>query len=251
MKVLSRETVASALLSLGLLGHAGHASAQFIVNDPLSMAKAVTEYAEQANRWKATLEQYQQTVQHYQQMIASVTSLSFSSVLPRNSRLQKITDAPTVIQQACPGVGGFDGVVDTLLGGSDAASPIRQVSQNLCQQAAQVRIDKYNDSVDMLERMQAYNGQMQQIDALRNALGGSSAIGDLQANTNEATRTANKMQAELNFWRLKMAAYDSAISELTSRQSDLVRLSMRGSAGTAGNLIGNAVQAGAFAAAFK
>ncbi|MBS0342946.1 MAG: hypothetical protein JSS56_20730 [Proteobacteria bacterium] len=223
-----------------------HASAQsgVIVNDTQSMSKAIAEYAEQAKRWADTVAQYQQQLQHYQQMLSTAMNANFQGVLP-TSALQKITDESSIIQQACPDSAVVAGAVSTITG-VDLQGPIHATALKLCAQKVHLQIDSYNSTIDLLERMPKYGGLLQQIDNLRNALGSSNSIGNLQANTNEAARTSNKLDSEFINWQSRIRANETAIATLDSQMSLVAQISLKGQ----GSIFGKVVSAAAFAKAF-
>jgi hypothetical protein len=242
------------LLLAGILA-TSPVSAQWLTYDSAAVTKAIDEYAEQAKRWTETAAQYekeigqfQKEVAHYQQMIASVANLKFPTLAISNN-LTPITDTSTFVSQACPGSGGAVSSVLHALGLSslDLNGNIAQSQQQICQQVTLLQIDKFNKTADLLTRMGKYGSLFQDIDRLRDALGGTTAIGDLQANTNEAVRDSNKLAKEVNDWRGLMAADDAAIRTLQDQQSILANIALKGKS----SVIGNIVQAGAFAAAFS
>ncbi|MGJ7491920.1 hypothetical protein [Variovorax sp. ZT4R33] len=234
--------VARIALSMAAVGFTVGAAAQgVLVNDKVSIAKQVAEYGEQATRWTKTLAQYKQ-------MIATVMNLDFKSLLP-TAQLQKITDTAKLIQQACPGSGSLVTDLISSIGPMDFNSAsIKQNQDRICQNIVQLRITSYNETVDMLGRLQQYNGLFQQIDQLRNMASGSeSSVGDMQANTNEAVRNTNKLQNEMSNWQARMTIYETAIKTLESQQSVLASVALKGKA----SLTGKAIQAATFAGAFS
>lgn len=239
---------AQILLAIAALGHSAGATAQeVIVNDVKSMAKQIQEYAEQAKRWSDTLAQYQKQIAHYQQMIATVMNLNFQSLLP-TAQLQKITDTSTLIRQACPGASSLASTVISSITPLNLNGPIKENQDRICQNVVQLRITSYNETVDMLDRLNQYNGLFKKIDDLRNSLmGSSSSQGDMQANTNEAMRNANKLQNEVSNWQARMNVYETAIKTLESQQSILAGVALKGKS----SLTGKAIQAATFAAAFS
>ncbi|MDM0090475.1 MULTISPECIES: hypothetical protein [unclassified Variovorax] len=223
------------------------AQAGVIVNDPQSMGKQVAEFAKQAKRWSDTLAQYQKEIAHYQQMIATAVSLNFQSQLP-TAQLQKITDTSLLIQQACPGSGNLVATVIGRITPLNLNGPIKENQDRICQNIVQLRATSYNETVDMLDRLNQYNELFKKVDDLRNSLMGSaSSQGDMQANTNEAVRNANKLQNEVSNWQARMNVYETAIRTLESQQSILARVALKG----ASTWTGRAIQAASFAAAFS
>lgn len=184
----------------------------------------------------------------------SVTNLGFSATLTPNNQLQKISDTSGYIQQACPGQGG--GALGAVTG---AGSPSQNVTnlatisagnsssikQQICQQLIQLRVQAFNDSVDMVNRFQQYSDLLTKIDDNRRSI---SNQGDLWANTNESLRTIGKLQAEMGFWRTRLAAYESAIKFHEGQQNALSQTAIKGGGGSLPST-GQLIQTGALAAA--
>lgn len=191
--------------------------------------------------------QYQKQIAHYQQMIASALNLNFS--VQATGTLTRIVNISDMVAQACPDSGGIAGSVLGITGLSslNLGGNIAVNQKTICQQITLLQIDKYNKTADMLERMNQYSGLLQQIDQLRSSLGGASAVGDLQANTNEAVRSTNKLNKEISDWQGQMSANDAAIATLQAQQSILANVALKGKS----SAIGEIIQAGAFAAAFN
>jgi len=244
---ISLHKAASVLSLIGCLLFTGPVRAQWATIDTAAINAAIAEYGEQAARWGKTLAQYQQQVAHYQQMIATVANLNFS--IQPTSTLTRITDISGMVAQACPGssrladsASSIAGLASLNLGGNLAAN-----QQTICQRITLLQIDKYNKTADMLGRMNQYSGLFGQIDDLRNRVSGANSVGDLQANTNEAVRNANKLTKEISDWQGQMAASDAAIRALQEQQSALANIALKGRSSPLGEI----VQAGAFAAAFS
>lgn len=234
-------------LLLGSLLFTSPARAQLATVDFAAIATAAEEYAEQAKRWSDTVKQYEAQVAHYQQMIARAANLNFS--VEPTSTLDRITDISGMVAQACP---GSDNIVDTALSITGLSSlnlggNLAKNQQQICQQITLLQIDKYNKTADMLGRMHQYSDLFQQIDQLRNLVDGSSSVGDLQANTNEAARNANKLAKEISDWQGQIAANDAAIHALNEQQSLLANIALKGKSSPLGQI----VQAGAFGTAFS
>lgn len=186
-----------------------------------------------------------------------ISKLDFVPTLTPNNQLKKITDTSAYIQQACPNQGGAAGAASgagsgfsqnvtniTTIPTGDASS----ARQLICQQIIQLRVQAFNDTIDMSDRFQKYSDQLVSIDNNRQS---AKTQGDLWANTNESLRTMNKLQAEMGFWRTRLAAYDAAIKFHEGQQNTLSQTAIRGSSGTVGGLpsTGQLIQTGALAAA--
>jgi len=179
----------------------------------------------------------------------SVGNLGFSATLTPGNQLQKISDTSAYVQQACPGQGG------AAAGGASqnvtslatiSATNSSSIKQQICQQLIQLRVQAFNDSIEMANRFQQYNEQLTRID---NNRGSARTQGDLWANTNESLRTIGKLQAEMGFWRTRLSAYESAIRFHEGQQNALTQTAIKG--GSSGGLptAGQLIQTGALATA--
>lgn len=191
----------------------------------------------------------------------SIPKLDFASTLTPNNQLKKITATAAYVQQACPSPGGGGsagaGAAGAAGGGSNqTVTTITTIStgdasstkQKICEQIIQLRVQAFNDTVDMSDRFQKYSEYLTSIDNNRQS---AKTQGDLWANTNEALRTMNKLQAEMSFWRTRLAAYEAAIKFHEGQQNALSQTAIKGSNGSGGGLpsTGQLIQTGALAAA--
>ena len=189
----------------------------------------------------------------------SIPKLDFASTLTPNNQLKKITDTAAYVKQACPSkgvAGAIAGAADALgLGGIGGSSQnittLTTISskggekQKICEQIIQLRVQSFNDTIDMSDRFQKYSEYLTSIDNNRQS---AKTQGDLWANTNEALRTMNKLQAEMSFWRTRLAAYEAAIKFHEGQQNALSQTAIKGSGGGLPNAQ-DLVKAGALAAA--
>lgn len=184
----------------------------------------------------------------------SVANLGFFATLTPGNQLQKISDTSGYVQQACPSQGGALGGTAGAGGASQNVTSLATISagnsssvkQQICQQLIQLRVQAYNDSIEMTNRFQQYSEQLTRID---NNRGSAKTQGDLWANTNESLRTIGKLQAEMGFWRTRLAAYEAAIKFHEGQQNALTHAAIKG--GGSGGLptAGQLIQTGALAAA--
>ncbi|MDM0058394.1 hypothetical protein [Variovorax fucosicus] len=184
----------------------------------------------------------------------SVANLGFSATLTPGNQLQKISDTSGYVQQACPSQGGGALGAAAGAGGSSqnvtsiatiSATNSSSIKQQICQQLIQLRVQAFNDSIEMANRFQQYSEQLTKID---NNRGSAKTQGDLWANTNESLRTIGKLQAEMGFWRTRLAAYEAAIKFHEGQQNALSQTAIKGSGGSLPSL-GQLIQTGALAAA--
>lgn len=168
-----------------------------------------------------------------------VSKLAFTATLTPNNQLQKISSTAMVVQKACPGQGSIASQQLTSLTTLSLGDPTT-VKQKICQELIQLRVQAFNDSVEMVNRFQKYSEQLTEIDNKRDSI---SNQGDLWANTNESLRTLNKLQAEMGFWRTRLGMYEAAIKFHETQQNALTQASVKGSQ------TAQLVQTGALAAA--
>lgn len=194
------------------------------------------------------------------QLKNSTESLGFTATLTPNNKLQKIGDVSGYISQACPSssggaVGGGAGTSSQPLTSLTTISAIggSDVSQKICQELIQLRVQSFNETIDMANRFEQYSQQLTSIDNKRTS---NNTHGDVQALTNEAARTTAKLQAEMGFWRTRVAAYDAAIKFHEGQQNTLTKTAMKGTGGGGASAEsfgrmnpGQLVQAAAIAAA--
>ena len=194
------------------------------------------------------------------QIKTSVANLGFSATLTPNNQLQKISDTSGYVRQACPSQGGaLSSALGSALGAAGAEGSSQNVTsiatigggnsssikQQVCQQLIQLRVQAFNDSIDMANRFQQYSDLLTKIDDNRRSI---SNQGDLWANTNESLRTIGKLQAEMGFWRTRLAAYESAIKFHEGQQNALSQTAIKGGSGSLPST-GQLIQTGALAAA--
>jgi hypothetical protein len=229
--------------------------------DGVNFGKAVEESASNIVRWAQQqadmlqqylqmVEQYEQMVKQYQQMITSVTNLNFS-IRPTQT-LTRISDISDMVSQACPNFTGdavsmvLDFVKSSLF---DSRTSLADSQQTICTQTTLLQIEKYNKTVDMLDRLKEYTQLLQDIETSRsaNVNGSDNSAANLQASIDEAARTANKLQKEAQDWQGQMAAADAAISTLQAQQTVFANVRLKGKNAF---LLGQITQALAFKAAF-
>ncbi|MFC6839156.1 hypothetical protein [Xanthomonas theicola] len=212
------------------------------------MAKAVKEYAEQAERWKRTIDQYQQQLQHYQQQLIKLQRLQLGDSNMADNFAERPQDYG--LEDRCPGAGqsGLAGLMQqfkAILPNKNGGMVEEQLK--VCARIGMAQNAQYNETVRMLKRLIERNQQFKkQIEAQRDSVGTSQ--GGLAANDNEVRRFATKNAMDLDYWQAQMKAYDSYILALKDDQS---RLARRALDGNKDDLLGQVVQAAALKAALS
>lgn len=247
-------TVSVACVLVGAL-IATPSHAQWLTQDNASIAKNVAEFAEQANRWTQTIQQYQEEVAHFQQMLNTFENLPslLTSIQGNTLKPMSATDEANLVQQNCPGASGT-GLVQQVLSATGLTAPsfgqnIAANQQLICTQITQLQVEQYNDSVSQLSQLDTFKAQMQNIENMRLAISPSdpNSIGKLQGVLEQATRTRNTMEASMQTFDKNAVAKKTAIETLKNQQSMLASVALRGKPTVAGQL----VQAAAFATAFS
>ena len=200
------------------------------------LAKTVEQYTTQ-------LKEYATQLQQYQQMLSSIQGLTTGMSLKPN-QLEHITNTEAIIQAKCAGSGGA-GVVNSLMNSMSSlmTKPIGETQQMLCAQIVIQQVQKYNKTVDMLNKLQGYSGTFQEVET---AAKGVESMADSNRASTQVEQYSSAVQTEMANWQAEMHAADSIISTLQAQQSILGHIALKGSNQT----LGTVVQAAAFAKAF-
>lgn len=247
-RLLFSRLVVGLLLAGGLC--AGQVNAQVITNDPMSMAKALQEYAEQAKRWTDTLKQYQQQLDHYKQQLIQLQRLN----LGESSMADNFAERPQDygLEDTCPGASG-SGLTDLLDKFKSLAPNMQgdmvQEQLKVCARMVLAQNAQYNESVRMLKRLIQRNDQFKQVQAQRDS--GGTSQGALAANDNEVQRFVAQNAMDLDYWQAQMKAYDSYIVALKDDQSRLSRKALDGDKSSWLAPLGQIVQAATLAKALE
>jgi len=242
-RVSRSRLVAGLLLTCGLFF--GQANAQVIVNDPMSMGKALKEYAEQAKRWTDTLKQYQQQLDHYKQQLIQLQRLNLGESTMADNFAERPQDYG--LEDTCPGASGsgLTGLLDKFKSlAPNFQGDMVQEQLKVCARMVLAQNAQYNESVRMLKRLIQRNNQFnKQVQAQRDS--GGTSQGALAANDNEVHRFVAQNAMDLDYWQAQMTAYDNYIVSLKDDQARLSRKALDGDK----NLLGQFVQAAVLAKA--
>jgi len=250
---LCRRIAGKAALALGVCiacGLAGsNASAQFVVIDPAHISTDVANFAKTIEQYAKDIAQYKAVLQHYQQQLVNLTHMNFSLPTMQN-HYQEISDsdARQQVANACPSTDGGDPVspVSGLLQifTPSVNSPVLDNQRSICEQMQFRQIDKYNLTVKMMNRLQDYSNNLQSLQQQVEAGGTSEgALAGAKANMD---MNATALENEMRTWNGQIMADDQMIIYMQNQQSVQAREILRGS----NTVLGNVIQAGAFAAAF-
>jgi len=243
-KHLRKAGLAIALAGLVSLFGMGTAQAQWIVNDPTTLAKQIEEYGKELERWQRTVSQYEQTLQHYQQQLINLPKLSLP--MPQFNIAFSKRDQMDGVQENCPspnsggGIGGIiEGQLQNFIPGGQS---IAQQQQTICSMMIQAQNAKYNATVDALTQIKTYQDQINKIEEQRDNTGTSE--GNLAANNNEILRYIARIETTYQNYQTNMVAYDGYIDGLKIHQQGLAKQAMKGQ-----NLLGTLVETATLKAA--
>jgi len=234
------------LLAGGLC--AGQANAQVIVNDQISLSKAMAEYAETAKRWQETISQYQKQLEHYQQQLIKLQRLQLGESTMQDNFAERPQDYG--LEDSCPGAAQSG--LSKLLNQFKALSPNMQgkmvdEQMKVCARIVMAQNAQYNETVRMLKRLIDRNKKFKDVVEKQRDEGGTSQ-GALAANDNEVRRFATQNAMDLDYWNAQMKAYDAYIVALKDDQSRLAKRALDGNKGSGWDPLGKIVQATALQA---
>lgn len=225
------------------------AQAQLAVIDPAHIAQDIANFAQTLEQYGKDIAQYQAVLQHYQQQLVTLTHMNFSLPSMQNS-YQEISDndAREQVARACPSTdgSGLSGAAAGLLQifTPDVNSSILGNQRKICEQIQFRQIDKYNLTVKMMNRLQDYSSNLQSLQHQIEA--GGTSEGAMAGTKANIEMNSSALESEMKTWNGQIMADDQMISYMQSQQGVQARELLRGS----NTLLGNVVQAGAFAAAF-
>ncbi|MES2312330.1 MAG: DUF4141 domain-containing protein [Pseudomonadota bacterium] len=259
----TRKTGLALSLAVACNLFAGVANAQWTVIDPAAIAQDAANFAttvqqygaevqnftDQATRWSSTVQQYTSVLQHYEQQLIKLQSLNFTLLQAKNNFSKR--DPGQDVQLFCPGsttslvdIGALVRQFTADLGGN-----IAQQQQQVCSNIVQLQDAKFNDTVDIIQKLTDENNtEIQQIETQRNSVG--TAQGALDANQNETARFVARTNVDIQAWQTKMHAYDVQIEFLKAQQSALANRAMNGDSSNP-NLLGEATQTAVLTTALK
>lgn len=251
-KTIRSRSMPCRLLVLGLaagIATVGTAGAQVLVADPTSVASNEKGFAVQlaktTEQYAKQIQQYATQLQQYQQLLSSVGSLGNGLSLAPN-QLQPVADTAALIQGKCSGATGPADLVGSLMNSMSSllTQSIVQTQQALCAQIVTVQIDKYNRTVELLDRLHGYASQFQQVEDLASAI---STLADTGRVSTQVQKYASALDTDMGDWQARMQADDAIIATLQNQQAILSHVALRGS----NTILGNVIQAAAFATAFN
>lgn len=241
------------VLSLALGLYSITATAQVVVTDPVLEGQKATSnavqglaWAKQILQWEEQVAQTAHMVTQLQNMATKIESLgSDISLTPKSLQPLTSSEQDQLVEQACPGapLGGIvSGVISEFLGNSGQSIVERQ--QLICKEIVLIQVDEYNITAIALGDLTAQQSTVQKLGDLVSAI---KTFGESSSTTSQAQQYIAKLQLADATWKEHIDADDSMIAALEQQQSILGHIALKGS----NTIVGQLVQAAAFAAAFQ
>lgn len=226
--------LAAVLLACGLAS--GNAGAQWIVHDPTTLLKQLQEYAEEAARWQAKLQQYQSTLTN----LGNITqSAQLNMPLTLNKRPESFG-----IDQRCPspnggGIAGFNpmALIESFM--PDLNGDVLTQQQVVCANIVVLENKKYNELVDLVTIAEQ---RQKDINAMLNSAKSSNTEGNRAAADLQAQQLMAKSLTELQYSQARVSAYDGMIQSLTQDMQALAKKGLQGGQNPLQGLVGTIVQ---------
>lgn len=240
-----RNRIALALL-IGLCACGAHAQVLVTDSDSIANNKAgfASQLAKTVDQYAKQLDQYETQLEQYKAILSSIQGLAAGGISLMPNTLQPINDSSSLVQQSCPGAGG-GGVLGDLssIVTSTFSRSITTTQQNICAQIVLAQVDKYNKTIKIINDMQQFGAALKD---LTNQITSVTNQGDSNRVSANASVQNQQISADMANWDTQMKADDAVISTLQEQQGILAKVALNGS----NTILGNVVQAGAFAAAF-
>jgi len=226
---------------------AGSATAQVFVTDKASITSNEKGFASQLaktiDQFKQQVQSYETQVQQYQQMLTKVMNLGTDFSITPNTMTEM--DAGPLIQANCSSntgsiIGNFVNQITTSL----MSQSVVKSQQQICAAIITTQVDKYNTTVQMMQQIQSNLPAVQKFTDLAN---GFSNMGESSSATTQISSYSGQLSTSMSNWKAHMDADDAYIASLQQMQGVLAKKALNGS----NSILGNVVQAGAFAAAFN
>lgn len=232
---------------------AGAAHGATPVIDVAHIAKTALVYATEQQQLQQLITQYQQLVEayvlqarQYEQLFINLQNAPNAVPSLDNSFVH--LDATQLAEAQCgdPGEGEWlGGLIASLL---SSENPLAESQRKICQQVVSLQVTKYNETADILTRLNNYARLAQHAEAQREEIAGDSGNGDLAGNSNQVHRNAAQLAMEMDNWKGRMGAYDTQLQALRDAQAMLAQAALRG---RSPDLLGTSVQALALKAALE
>lgn len=242
----------AACLAIATIGPAPDAQAQWLVQDPAAIFKAMQEYAMQAKRWIETVQHYKDTIQHYadqvafwQQQLVKLKGLNLE-VFKLENQFRRIPEDAN-LAEACPGAVRSTFDITTVLQSlvPDMGGDIVKEQNKVCEGILRSNNRKYNLTVDYYTFLKTSMKDLETIHSDRLSKVGESAA-NLSSILTDTQRYATNIEEARKKWEGDLAQQDLVLSMLTAQQAMLARRAMHGRPSPLGTLVNTAALRAAF-----
>lgn len=174
------------------------------------------------------------------QLTFQLAAINLTAKLP-DQNLKKLEDSSrsTLVEKTCGSnasnilSNGMTGL-DTLV-----SQPVDQSQQQICASILTTEIDKYNTTVDMLDRFKDYQSAL---DDLIGTLGNIQRVADANLISSQAQVYISALNTEMANWRAQMDAYDTIIRTLQEQRAMLARVALNGTGNSESSIGGSLLQ---------
>jgi len=223
------------------------ANAQVLVSNPPLQSANHSDFLAQLEKtmsqYEKQIQQYELQLQQYQQLLINIKNLG-NQVPSFNNNLQHL-DAAQLQKVQCDSTAGPSWFGNLVVSVFAPSSPYSKSQQQICQNIVSIQVQEYNETADMLNRMNQYAALARDTESERDAVG-QTDNGDLSSNSNQVERNSAELDLEMGNWQARMKAYHAEIGALQATQSLLAEAEMKA---RTPDLLGTSVQAAALKAA--
>ncbi|PSD25227.1 hypothetical protein C7E13_00330 [Stenotrophomonas maltophilia] len=187
-------------------------------NSITSYTADAAEYAEQAERWKRTLDQYAQALVKVQAQMRKIG-------LPEGQPLVPVP-ADYLVAETCGSKSSFSpgDLFKSLV--FNPTGDIKEQQTQICVNIRMMQNRKYNDSVMFLaQSIPQMESGLKEIFDLRIL---SNDQGNVQGSDSEATRMANNLEVAAQSWEGRMRSYDAYIEVMEANQKIVAQAALKG-----------------------
>ncbi|MCG8277017.1 MULTISPECIES: hypothetical protein [Stenotrophomonas] len=196
------------------------------INTLTSQIEAAGEYAQNATRWIATLNEWRDRLAQYQQIVAS-------PLMPTSVNLTVIPEDWNVAERC--GVSGLSlgGIMSAL--NLNLAGDIGEQQKNICMAIQLLENRKYNETVTVVrDTMPQVQGILDKIKQIRLA---SRKAGTMPESSNNTLQSFAAMDKSFKAWESQIRTYDLQIGTLRNMQQILAGRALKGERNPIGTLV--------------
>lgn len=181
------------------------------------------DYAEQVAQTRQLLEEYQAK-------ISGAANFMDSAMLMDDKFQERSPDDIAKLAQNRCGAGANTQAMTDLWKRfvPDMSGDIKKQQLKVCAQIVLMESERYNEQVEMLNRVRESSDNLGSLDQVRNSYGSDATLGEMTGSNNDIGRLAARGSMDMDYFRIAMITYDGFIASLRSDQQDLALAAMRG-----------------------